>query len=88
MIQWQAFIVALYPFCFIEMDGYHVLVDALGVPTLKQDAMAFFGRVLRGNSPFPLTREKGLWVLYVLLSTLSIAAFVAFNIWLIIRATH
>ncbi|MGH7393192.1 MAG: hypothetical protein ACREM3_27615, partial [Candidatus Rokuibacteriota bacterium] len=24
MIQWQAFVIALYPFCFIEMDGYHV----------------------------------------------------------------
>ena len=36
MIQWQAFMIALYPFCFIEMDGYHVLVDVLVVPTLKQ----------------------------------------------------
>ncbi|RPH80742.1 MAG: hypothetical protein EHM88_12250, partial [Candidatus Rokuibacteriota bacterium] len=29
IIQWQAFVIALYPFCFIEMDGYHVLVDLL-----------------------------------------------------------
>ena len=41
IIQWQALVVALYPFCFIEMDGYHVLVDVLGVPTLKQDALAY-----------------------------------------------
>ncbi len=43
MIQWQAFVVALYPFCFIEMDGYHVLVDVLGVPTLKQEAVELRG---------------------------------------------
>jgi len=24
-------VLSLYPFCFIEMDGYHVLVDVLGV---------------------------------------------------------
>ncbi len=41
MIQWQAFVFALYPFCFIEMDGYHVLVDVLGIPTLKRDAIAY-----------------------------------------------
>ena len=43
MIQWQALVVALYPFCFIEMDGYHVLVDVLGVPTLKQEASQLGG---------------------------------------------
>ena len=87
MIQWQAFVVALYPFCFIEMDGYHVLVDALGVPTLKHDALAYVGGILRGVSPRPLTREKGLWLGYVALSAASIALFIAFNIWLIVQAT-
>src|SRR5256886_4273281 len=38
IIQWQALAISLYPFCFIEVDGYHVFVDLLGVPTLKHDA--------------------------------------------------
>jgi putative peptide zinc metalloprotease protein len=87
MIQWQAFVLALYPFCFIEMDGYHVLVDALGVPTLKQDATSYVLRIFRGQGLGRMTREKALWLGYVALSTLSIALFVAFNVWLIIRAT-
>ncbi len=87
MIQWQAFVVALYPFCFIEMDGYHVLVDVLGVPTLKGDAMSYVGALVRGRAPFPATREEWLWVGYVLLSILSIAGFVAFNVWLVVHAT-
>jgi putative peptide zinc metalloprotease protein len=87
MIQLQAFVLALYPFCFIEMDGYHVLVDALGVPTLKQDALAYAGRVLRGVELGRLTREKALWLGYVALSAVSIATFVLFNVWLIVRAT-
>jgi len=87
LIQWQAFVIALYPFCFIEMDGYHVLVDVLGVPTLKSDATGYVAALARGRAGAPATREEWLWVGYVLLSVVSIAAFVAFNVWLIVHAT-
>ena len=87
MIQWQAFVVALYPFCFIEMDGYHVLVDVLGVPTLKGDATGYVAALVRGRAPAPATREEWLWIGYVILSILSIAAFIAFNVWLVLHAT-
>ena len=87
MIQWQAFVVASYPFCFIEMDGYHVLVDVLGVPTLKSDAMGYVGALLRGRASRPDTREEWLWIAYVVLSVLSIIGFIAFNVWLIVHAT-
>jgi putative peptide zinc metalloprotease protein len=87
MLQWQAFAVALYPFCFIEMDGYHVLVDVLGTPTLKQEAMSWAGRLLRGAAPRQFGRQEALWVAYVVLSTISVAAFVAFNVMLIVHAS-
>jgi len=87
IIQWQALVVSLYPFCFIEMDGYHVLVDALGVPTLKHDAMTYTRRLLTGRARIRRGREAALWLGYVVLSALSIAAFVVFNIWVILKAT-
>jgi putative peptide zinc metalloprotease protein len=87
MIQWQAFVVALYPFCFIEMDGYHVLVDVLGVPTLKTDATGYVAALARGRASRPATREEWLWIGYVVLSVISIAAFIAFNVWLVVHAT-
>jgi len=87
IIQWQALVVALYPFCFIEMDGYHVLVDVLGVPTLKHDALAYVKGLLSGTGRGRLGREEVLWVGYVVLSTLSVAAFIAFNVWIIVSAT-
>jgi putative peptide zinc metalloprotease protein len=87
LIQWQAFMVALYPFCFIEMDGYHVLVDVLGVPNLKQDAMAYFGGWARGGVLWPATREERLWLGYVGLSVVSVAAFVLFNVWVIAHSS-
>jgi len=87
IIQWQALVVSLYPFCFIEMDGYHVLVDALGVPTLKHDALTYTGRLLTGRARLRRGREAALRLGYVLLSALSIAGFVAFNVWVILKAT-
>ena len=86
MIQWQAFVVALYPFCFIEMDGYHVLVDLLGIPTLKQDALAYAGALMRGRPSRRFTRKDALFATYILISTVSVAAFIAFNVWLIVHA--
>jgi putative peptide zinc metalloprotease protein len=87
MLQWQAFVIALYPFCFIEMDGYHVLVDVLGTPTLKQEAMSWVGRLIRRRAPWRFGRQEALWALYVVVSTLSVAAFVAFNVLLVVHAS-
>lgn len=87
IIQLQTFVIALYPFCFIEMDGYHVLVDALGVPTLKSDALSYVAGLLRGAEPVRWSREAALYLGYVTLSALSVAGFVAFNVLLIMHAT-
>jgi len=87
IIQWQALAFSLYPFCFIEMDGYHVFVDLLGVPTLKHDALAYVKALLAGRARPRWKRLEILWIAYVALSALSIAAFVAFNVWIVVRAT-
>ena len=87
IIQSQALVLSLYPFCFIEMDGYHVLVDVLGVPMLKHDALAYVKRLFTGAGRIRRGREEGLWIGYVALSTVSVAAFLAFNVWIILSAT-
>jgi putative peptide zinc metalloprotease protein len=86
IIQWQAFVIALYPFCFIEMDGYHVLVDLLGMPTLKQEAMSWAGSLVRRGASWRMGRQEAMFALYVVVSTISVAAFVAFNVMLIAHA--
>ena len=86
LIQWQALALSLYPFCFIEMDGYHVFVDVLGVPSLKHDALAYAKALLTGRARLRPKRLEALWLGYVGLSTLSIAAFVVFNVWLVVTA--
>jgi putative peptide zinc metalloprotease protein len=86
IIQWQAFVIALYPFCFIEMDGYHILVDLLGMPTLKQEALSWAGSLVRRGASWRMGRQEALFAFYVVVSTLSVAAFVAFNVMLIVHA--
>ena len=86
IIQWQALAISLYPFGFIEMDGYHVFVDLLGVPTLKHDALSYVRALLGGRARFRSGWLEALWLAYVGLSVVSIAAFLAFNVWIVVRA--
>jgi len=86
IIQWQALAISLYPFGFIEMDGYHVFVDLLGVPTLKHDALSYVWALLGGRARLRSGWLEALWLAYVGLSVVSIAAFLAFNVWIVVRA--
>lgn len=86
VLQWQALVVALYPFCFLEMDGYHVVVDLLGLPTLRHDAVRYAGSLLRGRPTAPWGRQTALWLGYVVVSAISLGGFLAFNVWMILRA--
>ena len=73
------------PNCFIEMDGYHVLVD-VPVWTLKHDVIAYGGSYRRGAGQ---GQEELLWLGYVvLLKPLGLVAFIVFNVWIIFSATH
>jgi putative peptide zinc metalloprotease protein len=86
LIQVQAFFIALYPCCFIEMDGYHIMVDLLGLPTLRHDAIAYVGSLFRGAPVAPWGGQAALWIGYVVVSAVSLAAFIAFNVLLIVQA--
>jgi hypothetical protein len=87
VVQWQAFVIALYPCCFIEMDGYHIMADMLGLPMLRNDAVAYAGSVLRGAPNLPWGRQAQLMVGYLVISTVSLAALIAFNVWMVVSAT-
>ena len=84
VLQLQALFVSLYPFCFLEMDGYHILVDLLGLPTLKQDSWQFVRYELWRRRR--LTRQEAIWIGYFVLSLLSVLAFSVLNVWGFIHA--
>ena len=88
LLQLQSLFVSLYPFCFLEMDGYHVLVDLLGMPTLNHESVSFVRHSLwrRVAQGIGLNRQEAVYVAYVFLSTASIVAFVGLNVWVLLRA--
>jgi hypothetical protein len=69
------------------MDGYHVLVDWLGLPRLKSESIAFVKGALweRLKGGGGLNREETVFVGYVALSTVSIAAFIGLNVWFFVH---
>lgn len=86
MLQLYALLFSLYPFCFMEMDGYHIIVDLLGMPTLARDSWRFvrlrLGERLRQGRR--LSRTESIWTSYALLSFASIAVFVVATVaWLV-----
>ena len=88
LLQIQSFVISLYPFCFLEMDGYHVLVEWLGIPTLNHDADRFVRESLwlRLRNLDRLTRREKVYVAYFALSLVSVACIVIGTVWLLISA--
>jgi putative peptide zinc metalloprotease protein len=88
LLQLQSFLISLYPFWFLEMDGYHVLVELLGVPTLNHDSARFVRESLwrRIRTATWLTRQEAICVAYFVLSLASVAGFILLNVWLLSRA--
>ena len=88
ILQLQSFFISLYPFCFLEMDGYHILVEWLGVPTLTHDAVRFvreslWSRLRRLDS---LSRQEVVYIAYFALSLVSVVALVVGTVWFLVYA--
>jgi putative peptide zinc metalloprotease protein len=89
VLQLQSFIVCIYPFSFLEMDGYHVLEDAVGMPRLSQESSQFMrGTFLKRLGLGRFRRQEVVYLAYFTLSLLSVMAFVGLNAWLILSAKH
>ena len=90
ILQLQSFFVSLYPFCFLEMDGYHILADLLAMPTLNHDSVHFVRHDLwrRIEQRVSLNRQEVACVAYFVLSVASISGFVALNAWVLLHAAH
>ena len=90
VLQLKSFLVCIYPFSFLEMDGYHVIEDAVGMPRLAQESLHFVRRPLwkRLAAGRGLRRQEVVYLSYFAMSLLSVLAFIIFDIWLIVTAKH
>jgi hypothetical protein len=90
VLQLKSFLVCIYPFSFLEMDGYHVIEDAVGMPRLAQESLHFvrgtlWKRLAAGRG---FRRQEVVYFSYFALSLLSVLGVVIFDIWLIVTAKH
>lgn len=73
---WESAVINLYPFNFLEMDGYNIVADLLAVPMLRQQALA-----LIPSLPRRLRRigaiERGEWLQigYLTLCLISVTVY-------------
>ncbi len=90
VLQLQSFLICIYPFSFLEMDGYHVLEDAVGMPRLSQESSHFMRGtfVKRLATARGFRRQEVVYLAYFTLSLLSVMAFLGLNAWLILSAKH
>ena len=90
VLQLKSYLICIYPFSFLEMDGYHVLEDVVGMPRLAQESLQFmrgtlWKRLAKGQG---LRRQEVVYLSYFALSLFSVVGVIGFDVWLILTAKH
>ena len=73
---WESAVINLYPFNFLEMDGYNIVADLLAVPMLRQQALALVPSLPRRLRRIG-TIERGEWLQigYLTLCLISVTVY-------------
>lgn len=76
LVLWESALLNLYPFSFLEMDGYNVLADLLAMPALRQQALGFFPKLPRRiKSGRMLDRSEWIQLGYLALCLISVLVY-------------
>lgn len=79
IVLWEGALLNLYPFNFLEMDGYNVLSDLLAMPALRQQAL---GLLSRRQSERSERRQAVTWIhwCYLVLCCVSALVYVVLHL--------
>ena len=76
VVLWESALLNLYPFNFLEMDGYNILADLLAMPTLRQQALRLFPKLPRRlRDGKMLDRSEWIQFGYLALCLVSVLAY-------------
>jgi len=74
---WESALINLYPFNFLEMDGYNIVADLLAMPMLRQQALALIPNLAsRLRQVKTIERAEWLQIGYLALCLVSVALYV------------
>jgi hypothetical protein len=81
VLLWESALINLYPFSFLELDGYNILADLLAMPMLRKQALALVphlaGRLQNLRS---LQRAEIIQIGYLALSLVSVTVYIVLHI--------
>jgi putative peptide zinc metalloprotease protein len=81
VLLWEGAFINLYPFNFLEMDGYNILADVMAIPTLRQQSLALLAKLpSRLRRLRTIERAEWIQITYLLLSFASVAVYVAVHL--------
>ena len=78
---WESALINLYPFNFLEMDGYNILSDLLAMPMLRQQALALVPSLpQRLRSVKTIERAEWLQIGYLALCLISVVIYLVAHV--------
>jgi putative peptide zinc metalloprotease protein len=73
---WEIALINLYPFSFLEMDGYNIVADLLAMPLLRQQAIALIPNLPRRlRSVRTIERAEWIQLAYLTLCLVSVLVY-------------
>jgi putative peptide zinc metalloprotease protein len=76
ILLWEGALINLYPFSFLELDGYNIVADLFAMPMLRRQALALLPNLPRRlRVGRVLHRSEWIQIAYVALSVLSVLAY-------------
>jgi len=81
ILLWESALINLYPFSFLELDGYNILADFLAMPMLRKQALALIPHLWqRLRNPRSIERIELIQIGYLLLCLLSVVVYVVLHL--------
>jgi putative peptide zinc metalloprotease protein len=81
VLLWEAALINLYPFSFLELDGYNILADLLAMPMLRKQALALLPGVgARLRRAGTLKRAEIIQIGYLALCAVSVVVYIGLHL--------
>ncbi len=81
VLLWEGALINLYPFNFLEMDGYNIIADLLATPTLRQQALALVAKLpSRLRNPRMIERVEWIQLGYLVLCFTSVLVYLILHL--------
>lgn len=81
VLLWEGALINLYPFGFLELDGYNMLADLLAMPMLRKQALALMPNLIQVlHKPRRVRRAEFIQIGYLALCVISVLVYLVLHL--------